>query len=206
MAKYVLKRLGLAIITAFIVLSLTFILVKLLPVELPVGDAATKTAYCETETGLGYMISYKEEHPELGDYVFKSLPRDGVSTYYYTTPVGKQYISWLKNIFTKFDWGVSREISPNVKASVIIGERIVYSIRLNILSVIFSVPLGILLGIWAALKKNTMTDHTISTMVMIFISIPSFILILHYIYLLLTVLSVGIFPTHTILSQKTRFV
>ncbi|MDO4853032.1 MAG: ABC transporter permease, partial [Clostridia bacterium] len=39
------------------------------------------------------------------------------------------------------------------------------------------VPIGILLGIWAALKKNTLTDHSISTMVMIFISIPSFVLI-----------------------------
>ena len=42
---------------------------------------------------------------------------------------------------------------------------------------IFSVPTGILLGIWAALKKNSMTDHTISTLVMIFISIPSFVMI-----------------------------
>ena len=39
-------------------------------------------------------------------------------------------------------------------------------------------PIGILLGIWAALKKNTMTDHVISTLVMVFISIPSFVLII----------------------------
>ena len=64
-----------------------------------------------------------------------------------------------------------------VAASVIIMSRIWYSVRLNIISVIVSVPLGILLGIWAALKKNTLTDHTISTLVMIFISIPGFVLI-----------------------------
>ena len=65
-----------------------------------------------------------------------------------------------------------------MEATVIIGERLGYSIRINILSVLFSVPIGILLGIWAALKKNTMTDHVISTLVMVFISIPSFVLII----------------------------
>ena len=78
---------------------------------------------------------------------------------------------------SKWDWGYSKNVQPNVAASTIIMSRIGYSIRLNILSVVFSVPIGILLGIWAALKKNTMTDHTISTLVMVFISIPSFVLI-----------------------------
>ena len=41
----------------------------------------------------------------------------------------------------------------------------------------FSVPIGIALGIWAALKKNKLTDHIISTTVMVFISVPSFVLI-----------------------------
>ena len=48
---------------------------------------------------------------------------------------------------------------------------------LNIFSVVFSVPIGIALGIWAALKKNTITDHIISTLIMVFISVPSFVLI-----------------------------
>jgi len=89
----------------------------------------------------------------------------------------EQYGNWLVNIFTKWDWGYSKTYAPNQAASVIIMQRIGYSIRLNILSVIFSVPLGILLGIWAALKKNKPVDHIISTMVMVFISIPSFVLI-----------------------------
>ncbi|MDE6655433.1 MAG: ABC transporter permease, partial [Anaeroplasmataceae bacterium] len=58
------------------------------------------------------------------------------------------------------------------------------TILLNVLSVIFSVPLGILLGIFAALKKNKPADHVISTGIMIFISIPSFVLITLLIMLL----------------------
>ena len=54
----------------------------------------------------------------------------------------------------------------------------------NIFAVLISLPLGIGLGILAGLKKNTWVDHTISTVVMIFISIPSFVIISFLIYLL----------------------
>lgn len=178
MVKYVLKRIGLALATAFIILSLTFIMIKLLPPERTTGQESQQIAFYEEQVRLGYAYSFNMEKPELGEYLYKTNGSSGKSTYYYQVPVMKQYGSWLKNIFTKFDWGVSRKINPNVKASVIIGERLGYSIRINILSVLFSVPIGILLGIWAALKKNTMTDHVISTLVMVFISIPSFVLII----------------------------
>ena len=45
----------------------------------------------------------------------------------------------------------------------------------NLYSILFSIPIGILLGIWAALKKNTWIDHTISTLTMVLISVPSFV-------------------------------
>lgn len=177
MAKYVIKRIGLAFMTAFIILSLTFILVKLLPFERPLGGVTQQVAYFDKQYNLGYVYRVDSPKPEYGEYLYKTPADHGRSTYYYPVPVMKQYVNWLKNIVTKWDWGYSKTFQPNVSAGVIIGSRIGYSIRLNIISVIFSVPIGILLGIWAALKKNTMTDHTISTLVMVFISIPSFVLI-----------------------------
>ena len=48
---------------------------------------------------------------------------------------------------------------------------------INIISVVIAVPLGIILGIVAALNKNKLTDHIISTAVMVFISVPSFVII-----------------------------
>lgn len=174
MGKYVLKRVILALLTAFIILSLTFILIKLLKVEPFIGDAQARRSYYDTQVRLGYLSS---SNKELGsDYVDKVVVSESNVTYYYKVPVMQQYFSWLGNII-KGDWGVSEKLQPNVKATVIIKERLLTSIRINILSVIFSVPIGILLGIWAALKKNTMTDHIISTLVMVFISLPSFVLI-----------------------------
>ena len=66
----------------------------------------------------------------------------------------------------------------------IIAERLPTTISVNIISVVISVPLGILFGIIAGLKKNTWVDHFISTLVMIFISIPSFVIIIFLVYLL----------------------
>lgn len=177
MGKYVLKRIVLAFMMAFIILSVTFILVKLLPFERPIGGDAQQIAYFDKQFHLGYVFRFNVEKPELGRLLYKSPADHGVSNYYYQVPVFQQYGNWLRNIITKWDWGVSKTYMPNVAASTIIMKRIGYTIRLNIFSVLFSVPTGILLGIWAALKKNKITDHIISTMVMVFISIPSFVLI-----------------------------
>ncbi len=46
---------------------------------------------------------------------------------------------------------------------------------MNIYSVVFSVPLGLLLGIYAALKKNRWQDYLISTLIMVFISVPAYV-------------------------------
>lgn len=175
MGKYILKRLGLALLTTFVILSLTFILIKLLPPERMIGALASRIAYYENEVRMGYMFSSDVEIE--GTLVDKLVMNDGSVLYYYQTPVMQQYFSWIGNIITRWDWGVSRKIEPNVDTLVIIGQRVVTSMKINIFSVLISVPVGIGLGIWAALKKNTMTDHIISTLVMIFISVPSFILI-----------------------------
>ena len=177
MAKYVLKRIVLACVTTFIILSLSFILIKLLPFERPLGNDTAQTAYFDRQYNLGYVYRLDQQSDLYGELLYKSPSNKGKSAYYYTVPVMTQYVHWLENIFTKWDWGDSKTFQPNVKASVIIMKRIGYSIRLNIFSVIFSVPLGILLGIWAALKKNSATDYIISTLVMVLKSIPSFVLI-----------------------------
>lgn len=176
MVKYVIKRIILALCTAFIILSLTFILIKLLPFEKPLGNISAQFPVYEKQVQLGYFYKFTTLQPQYGEYNF-AYELGGVTYYYYEAPVMDQYFVWIKNILTKWDWGVSTQITVNVDATVLIAERIAYSIRINILSVIFSVPLGILLGIWAALKKNKPTDHIISTLVMIFISVPSFVLI-----------------------------
>ena len=178
MWKYVLKRIALAVVTLMIILSLTFILIKLLPYTKIPGTDAERYSYCMREVHLGYLIRLDAPSSKYGEVILKyNVEATGQTYYFYQVPVFEQYFMWVKNIFTKWDWGQSIKVSPGLNATTIIAKKLPYSIKINIVSTLVSVPLGIALGIWAALKKNKPTDHIISTTVMICISIPSFVLI-----------------------------
>ncbi|MCQ2814870.1 MAG: ABC transporter permease [Bacilli bacterium] len=182
MVKYSIKRIILALVTAFIILSLTFILVKSIPLVVEAGSTtASKFAFFEKQVSLGYVISTNTPRSDLGPLLFSYKPQGAAMIYYYERPVLDQYVNWLGNIF-RGDWGTSTAIKMNVGAMDIILERLPTSLIINIISVVISVPLGILLGIVAGLRKNTWVDHLISTLVMIFISIPSFVIITYMIY------------------------
>ena len=184
MLKYSIKRVILALITAFIILSLTFILVKSLGIKDTTFGAKenVRHAFFLEQLRLGYAVVFDHEVKGYGKLLaeFHSF---GSDEYYYATPILEQYGHWLKNILTKWDWGTSISIEPEAKAIDIIAWRLPTSMVLNIISVVVSVPLGIGLGILAGLKKNTWIDHTISTLVMVFISIPSFVVISFLMYL-----------------------
>ena len=181
MWKYVLKRIGLALMTTFIILSLTFILIQELPFTPPdVPTNEERFSYYEKQVRLGFVLRFDEPQDDYGEELWsykRTLNNREVINYYYEVPTFQQYFSWLRNIITKWDWGTSVDVSPNLSATTIIASRIPVSMSLNIISTLIAVPLGILLGIWAALKKNKPTDNIISTAVMLLISVPSFVLI-----------------------------
>ena len=183
MLKYSIKRVILALITAFIILSLTFILVKSLGIKDTTFGAKenVKHAFYLEQLNLGYLVVFNKPMSGYGKLLaeFHSFGQD---EYYYAKPILEQYGNWLNNVFTKWDWGTSIAIEPEARAIDIIAWRLPTSMILNIISVVISVPLGIGLGILAGLKKNTWIDHLISTLVMIFISIPSFVVISFLMY------------------------
>jgi len=58
----------------------------------------------------------------------------------------------------------------------VLSQRMGITLKLNLIALFFYIPIGFLFGIIAALKKNTWIDNVISFSVMIFISVPSFVL------------------------------
>ena len=183
MLKYSLKRILLAFITAFIILTLTFFLVKSIKTPGVISpDEHVRLAFYWEQVDLGYVVHFNEPHPELGE-LLGQFPKENPKDFFYRKPIWDQYIAWLKGIFHG-DWGLSTVIEPKASAFHIIMERLPVSFSVNIIAVFISVPLGILFGIIAGLKKNTWIDHTISTLVMIFISIPSFVIIIFLVYFL----------------------
>ena len=57
----------------------------------------------------------------------------------------------------------------------VLKDRMWVTLKLNLVALFFYIPIGFVLGIIAALKKNTIIDNIITFSVMIFISIPSFV-------------------------------
>lgn len=175
MWKYVLKRVGLIFLTTFIILSLTFILMKLLPLDRAVGQIDQQIAFYENQVRLGYMYKIDPGPGATAEIILT----DSIGRVFMFSqqPVMVQYLRWLNNIVTEWNWGTSTKIMLNVPAMDIIMQRLPYSIKVNVIALLLSVPLGFIFGIWAALKKNKTTDHVISTGIMVFISVPSFVMI-----------------------------
>ena len=93
----------------------------------------------------------------------------------YNRPLLVQYYLFWKNVLLHGDFGLGEQIYSGQEVSAIVLQKLPYTIMVNIYSILLAVPLGILFGIYAALKKNKWQDHFISTAVMVFISVPSFV-------------------------------
>lgn len=143
--KYVLKRIALMLVVFFIIMTMCFILVKLLPMP-------------EVATGSAGLVELARREA-LG----------------YNEPIMVQYGIFLKNVFTQWDWGTSWKIDYMKPVGSVIATRLVPTVIINVYSIVLSIPIGIGLGIFAALKKNKWQDHVVSTLVMFFISVPSFV-------------------------------
>ena len=158
MVKYVIKRVLLMLFTLFIIVTICFMLIRALPMELP--------------TDLAQQEVLKARWEALG----------------YNEPLLVQYGIYLRNIFTAWDFGTSWYIARRQLAWDILIERLGPTVLVNLYSFILSVPIGIGLGVLAAIKKNKWQDHTISTLVMLFVSIPVYVYAFLVQYLLYTVL------------------
>ena len=164
MIKYILERIGAMLLTLFLVMVLSFMIIRLMPMSIFENPEVSPE------------IQYKlEEEMHLHD------------------PIPVQLFYFLKNIVVDFNFGTSVKIKPGVGVFSIIADRIPPTVALNFLSLFLSIPLGLIAGTAAALKRNTWVDTLISFAIVLFISIPSFVFasLLQY---CLTFL-VPIFPT-----------
>jgi oligopeptide transport system permease protein len=176
MWKYVLERIVLIFFTALIILCLTYILLQSLPVEKPGGTYLTQLSYWRDQVDLGYWFEVTDKAQiTLGHYNIHITDGLGQDAYFSQYPIMVRFWNWFVNVFTKWDWGTSIAVSQNKSAMEIEMGYLPVSMKLNIWAILISIPSGIGLGILAALKKNTWVDNSISTIIMIFISVPSFV-------------------------------
>ncbi len=146
MVKYAIKRILLMIFTLFVIMTMCFVLIKLLPLP----------AVKEMGKDINIILMRREQ---MG----------------YGKPIIVQYGLFLKNVLTQWNWGVGEQMYETLEVWDVLMLKLPYTITVNLYSILIAIPIGLAFGIYAALKKNKWQDHVISTAVMIFISVPSYV-------------------------------
>ena len=155
MALYVLRRIALALVTLFLLTIIVFAISNVLPQD--VGRAI-----------LGPFAS-NEAVAELN----RQLGTD--------QPLLVQYGRLLKGIVT-LDFGTSYQTGQSVRE--VIGPTIVNSSKLALLALALTVPIGVVGGVIAALRKGRLADRVIVTLGLAGSAIPEFVTSTFLIFLL----------------------
>jgi peptide/nickel transport system permease protein len=170
----IVKRLALGLVTIFVISVLIFVGVEALP-----GDLA--------ETILG-----QEATPEAVAAFRKELKLD--------LPPHVRYFAWLGDLL-KGDLGNS--LANGKPISELIGWRFGNTIFLAAAAAVVAVPIAIILGILAALYRNTLFDKTISIATLSTISFPEFFVA--YILIALLSVKIALFPSISNINSQMAF-
>ena len=150
MILYVLKRLLQSIVTILLVVTIVFLLLRLLP-----------TDYYFTEDEL-MKLTEEQKHDRLEAAGFLDPP---------LTQLGR----FFKQLFTEFDLGTSRRIQANQPVVTVIGSKFGVSMRLGLISLGISLVLGVCFGVLQARYKDGIFDH-IGTAYTVFVNaVPSLV-------------------------------
>ena len=172
MFKYVMKRLGLMLFTFLIIFTMCFVLIKLLPIPTNVLPGQDPEIVMKTLEGRGWITNIKEG-------------KNGVWTYD-RVPVLIQYVNYFKRIITRGDFGIATTYGEYLNMNIweVFVSHMPPSILINLYSSLIGVPLGLGLGILAALKKNKWQDQVINVFVILLIAMPSIVkgLLIQYVF------------------------
>lgn len=147
MARYLIQRVFLLLVTVIVTSAIIFTLTQLLPGDIARLQLGRDASPAELER-------FREERG-LND------------------PAPIQYARWLMG-FVSGDWGRSFSSgSPPVRPLVL--DRLANSVRLGLLTLAFSVPLSLALGIFAALNANRWADNVISVFSLAVVGLPEFV-------------------------------
>ena len=144
---YILKRVLLALLTVWVVITITFFVSRAVP-----GG------------------------PFLGEKAISAAAQAALEAKYgLDKPVMEQYITYLTDIVTKFDFGPSLK-QRGQDVIDIISRGLAVSAKLGVAAAAIATVFGVVMGAVAALKRNTVLDRSIMVFSTACVSMPSFIM------------------------------
>ena len=145
MLVYSLKRLGRALITLVILITIVFILVRAMPEE-------------------GYFSNYEKMSPQQ---IEVGLRKMGLKDPLYVQ-VGKFIYNALRG-----DLGISYRYRINAKITDIISSKIGISMKIGLISMVVSLPLGMALGVLMARSKGGFADKLGNAYIVFIQAVPN---------------------------------
>ncbi|HUS53398.1 MAG TPA: ABC transporter permease [Thermohalobaculum sp.] len=146
MYAFIIKRLLSALVTLFAVMTLVFVLVRIVPgdpAQVVLGDQASQEAIEAMRIRLGLDRSMAE-----------------------------QYVEFISNALVG-DWGTSMVTGQPVLAEVL--KVLPWTIELTVVSLALGAVIGIPLGVWAAVRRNKLTDYVTRVLSLLGLSFPAFV-------------------------------
>lgn len=147
MTAFLIRRLLLSLFTGFAVLSLVFVLVRIVPgspAQVILGDHASDAAVQALQVRLG-------------------LDR----------PLWIQYVSFVADALVG-DWGVSLVNGRSVIAEIV--KVLPWTIELTLASLVIGTVIGLPLGVWSAVHRNRAPDYVTRIVSLFGLSFPPFVL------------------------------
>lgn len=145
MLVYSLKRLGRALLTLVILITIVFILVRAMPEE-------------------GYFSNYEKMSPQQ---IEVGLRKMGLKDPLYVQ-VGKFIYNALRG-----DLGISYRYRINAKITDIISSKIGISMKIGLISMVVSLPLGMALGVLMARSKGGIADKLGNAYIVFIQAVPN---------------------------------
>ena len=145
-AMYILKRFGMAVLTIFLVIAITFFVMHAIPAS-PFSSEKAKS-----------------------DETIAALE----AKYGFDKPVPVQFLNYLKNI-ARGDFGLSTKWIGSTVIDLIKGG-FAYSAKLGLCAALMAIVTGVILGALAALKRGKALDKIIQVITTALVSMPSFVI------------------------------
>ncbi|PWL18907.1 ABC transporter permease [Falsochrobactrum shanghaiense] len=146
MVSFLIKRLGFAALTLFSVLTLVFLIVRILPgdpVLVILGDQASPASVAALRERLGL-----------------------------DQPLLVQYVQFLWNV-VQGDLGTSMITGRPISTEIL--SVLPYTLELTFASLLLGVLLGVPMGVWAAVKRNKFPDFALRLISLLGLSLPAFV-------------------------------
>ena len=153
MVKYILKRVGLALLTIFIIVFLLFILVRIMP-----GNPFP------SERMTAEQIAAKRLEMGLDD------------------PILVQFYNYMKTLLVDHSFGSGTSLYNGAPISVVLPTCVANSFKIGGIAILFGMIVGLLLGICAALHKDGVLDVICTVVSIVGVCVPSYVFMIYLQY------------------------